>query len=162
MVYAIRNYLGEPLRSLTLARVGLFAPSPAPHFMRSRVVPLLSLSQRTGEARAGIGGSAASSSKYARIKYLLLATIARSAILDTIARRRRVCERDSSGTTVARRPQVREAHAVETSAKVMERIARRERAEAHLWCAWRAKRLAQIKNSGFGANTENISDFCPH
>jgi hypothetical protein len=38
--------LGEPLRAFR-ARVGLFAPSPAPHFMRSRVVPLLSLSLNT-------------------------------------------------------------------------------------------------------------------
>jgi hypothetical protein len=56
--------LGEPLRVLPRrafgtcghARVGLFAPSPAPRFTRLRVVPLLSLSLPR-PLGAGIGTS---------------------------------------------------------------------------------------------------------
>ena len=54
-IYKYIFFLGEPLRSaFGCPRVGLSAPSPAPHFMRSRVVPLLSLSLPRRRTRGAI------------------------------------------------------------------------------------------------------------
>jgi hypothetical protein len=58
-------------------------------------------------------------------------------ILRLYAGRRSRRERDSSGTTEARKPQVREAHAVEMKREGDGADSPTRAAEAHLWCAWR-------------------------
>jgi hypothetical protein len=122
-LYLLRGF-GRAASARSAPRVGLSAPSPsgAPQ-SHQRCAPRLALrwfryypSRIPRASHAGIGDFVASRIMYARIKYLILATRARSAILATSFARGIVAEPPS-------------ASRLRRSAKVMERIARRERAE---------------------------------